>query len=207
MAEPPAKETPERPMPEAMAASIAKQKASVRRQVAGPAGESQSTQSSSWFTTPWPREPFENIAPSAPPEAAQSSIQAPCDPLPSAEVDGLVKDASSRQGLKEDLVRAVMQRESGFRPCAVSSKGAQGLMQLMPATSAELGVRNPFDPKENVHAGARLLKQLLERYKGNLELALSAYNAGAGRVDREGAVPDIPETRDYLRNILGKLSY
>ncbi len=80
-------------------------------------------------------------------------------------------------------------------------------MQLMPATSAELGVRNPFDPKENVHAGARLLKQLLERYKGNLELALSAYNAGAGRVDREGAVPDIPETRDYLRDILGKLSY
>ncbi|MCC6365880.1 MAG: transglycosylase SLT domain-containing protein [Bryobacterales bacterium] len=191
-----------------MATSIAKQKASVRRQVAGPAGENQSNGSSSWFTTPWPREPIDSIASSAPPpEPAQSSLDAPCDPLPQADVEGLVKDASSRQGLKEDLVRAVMERESGFRPCAVSSKGAQGLMQLMPATSAELGVRNPFDPKENVHAGARLLKQLLERYKGNLELALSAYNAGTGRVDREGAVPDIPETRDYLRNILGKLSY
>lgn len=197
-----------------MAVSIAKQKASVRRQVAGPGGQNPSNGSSSWFTTPWPREPFDSIAPfdsTAPPapplEPSQSSLQAPCDPLPTTDVDELIKAASNHQGLKEDLVRAVMERESGFRPCAVSSKGAQGLMQLMPATAAELGVRNPFDPKENVHAGARLLKQLLERYKGNVELALSAYNAGAGRVDREGAVPDIRETRDYLLNILSKLSY
>lgn len=192
-------------MPEAMAASIAKQKASVRRQIAG---EGESDSPHSWFTTPWPRAPFEIVAPQAPaPEPSSSSLQAPCDPLPQSDVDGLIRDASSRQGLKEDLVRAVMQRESGFRPCAVSAKGAQGLMQIMPATAAELGVKNPFDPGENVHAGARLLKQLIERYKGNLELALSAYNAGAGRVDREGAVPDIPETRDYIRDILGKLSY
>jgi soluble lytic murein transglycosylase-like protein len=104
------------------------------------------------------------------------------------------------------LLRAVMERESGFHPCAVSPKGAKGLMQLMPDTAAQLGVKDPFDPKENVDAGAHYLKQMLDRYKGDLSQALGAYNAGPAAVDQAGGVPDIPETLDYVKSILQKLA-
>lgn len=134
-------------------------------------------------------------------------IQAPCEPMPAGEISPLIRDASAREGVPEVLVRAVIERESAFRPCAVSSKGAQGLMQLMPGTALELGVRDPFDARQNVDAGTRLLKRLLERYQGDVELALGAYNAGPGRVDREGGVPAIPETRNYILEILKKLLY
>ena len=128
-----------------------------------------------------------------------------CSPLPSWEVESLIGDTAEKQGLSADLLRGVMRQESGFRPCAVSPKGAMGLMQLMPATAEQFGIRNPFDPVSNLDAGARFLKQLLGRYDGDLPKALGAYNAGPGKVDAAGGVPAIPETTDFVNSILGKL--
>jgi soluble lytic murein transglycosylase-like protein len=113
-------------------------------------------------------------------------------------------DAANREHLQPELLRGVVQQESGFRPCAVSPKGAMGLMQLMPGTAAQLGVKNPFDPKENVDAGARFLKQLLDIYN-DLPMALGAYNAGPGRVNEAGGVPAIPETLNYIQRIMSLL--
>lgn len=179
----------------AMAASVAKQRASVRRQmemvtrVAAPAAGA-ATQLSP--TVPWP--------------AAVSMLNvADCDPLPERQIDALVEDASSREGVAADLVRAVIGKESGFRPCAVSPKGAQGLMQLMPATAQMLNVGDPFDSRQNIGAGTRLLKQLLTRYDGDLALALGAYNAGPGAVDRSRGVPPFPETQNYVSDILKRV--
>ena len=116
-------------------------------------------------------------------------------------------ETSERDGVSPDLLRSVMKQESGFRPCAVSSKGAMGLMQLMPATAEQLGVLDPFDPISNLDGGARFLKQLLGRYGGDVPKALGAYNAGPARVDATGAVPAIPETVDYVRQILSALPF
>jgi soluble lytic murein transglycosylase-like protein len=127
---------------------------------------------------------------------------ADCDPLSQSEIGRLVTENAQREGLRPDVLREVMRRESAFRPCAVSKKGAQGLMQLMPATAGELGVTNPFDPEQNVAAGAKFLKKLLDRYSGDLTLALSAYNAGPGRVDEANGVPRITETQNYVGAIL-----
>ena len=129
-----------------------------------------------------------------------------CDPLPADQVTSLVDDAADRQSLDRDLLRNVMRQESGFKPCAVSPKGAQGLMQLMPATAWQFGVMDPFDPVQNVDGGAKLLKQLLNRYDGDLGKALGAYNAGPARVDAVNAIPQIPETQDYVKQILSLMS-
>ncbi|EHM09593.1 soluble lytic murein transglycosylase-like protein [Thermanaerovibrio velox DSM 12556] len=106
-----------------------------------------------------------------------------------------------RYGVDPDLARAVMRHESGGREDAVSSAGAIGLMQLMPGTARALGV-DPRDPVRNLEGGIKYLAQLLERYGGDVERALAAYNAGAGRVDAHGGVPPIPETQRYVRNVL-----
>jgi soluble lytic murein transglycosylase-like protein len=119
------------------------------------------------------------------------------------EIDPLVHWAAQREGVQPALLRAVIARESAFRPCAVSSKGAMGLMQLMPGTASDFGVQDPFDPVENVGSGAAFLAQLLRRYGNNPALALGAYNAGPGRVDASGGVPPIPETLRYVSDILG----
>jgi soluble lytic murein transglycosylase-like protein len=114
----------------------------------------------------------------------------------------MIDEVSQKQGIDAALVKEVARQESGFRPCAVSSKGAEGLMQLMPATQDQLQVNDPFDPKQSLEAGSKLLKQLLDRYHGDLSLALSAYNAGPGNVDKAGGVPNIPETKNYVFSIL-----
>lgn len=135
-----------------------------------------------------------------------SAPEFPCEPLSPEVWNPLVSAAAEQEGLSAELLAAVIRQESAFRPCAVSPKGAMGLMQLMPATAQLLGVKDPFDPKENVDAGAKFLKMLLSRYGGNLALALGAYNAGPGRVDAAGGVPPIAETRDYVTDILTRLA-
>ncbi len=116
--------------------------------------------------------------------------------------DTLITQHAEARGLRPDLVRAVVQVESGYNPRAVSSKGALGLMQLMPSTAADLGVRSPFDPEENLRGGTLYLRQLLDRFGGNEELALAAYNAGPTAVDHYGnRVPPYAETQDYVRRV------
>ena len=119
----------------------------------------------------------------------------------SAPYDASINEHARRQGVAADLVRAVIQVESAFNPVAVSNKGAMGLMQLMPATAMELGVRNPFDPDQNIRGGVTYLKQLLNRYDDKVELALAAYNAGIGNVEKYGDVPPFKETRNYVNKI------
>jgi soluble lytic murein transglycosylase-like protein len=110
---------------------------------------------------------------------------------------------ASNNGLSPDLVRAVIQVESAYDPMAVSPKGAMGLMQLMPATASEFGVRNPFHPDQNIGAGVKYLKQLLNRYDQKIELALAAYNAGPGNVEKYGDVPPFAETQNYVKRVTG----
>jgi len=116
--------------------------------------------------------------------------------------DGIINRAAARNGLDPALVGAVVRQESGFRADAVSTAGAQGLMQLMPSSARDLGVADPFDPGQNVDGGARLLRSLVDRYDGRLDYALAAYNAGPGAVDRYGGVPPYPETRSYVAAVL-----
>lgn len=129
----------------------------------------------------------------------------PCPPLAASELEPLVDQAAEQENLDPELLLSVIRQESAARPCAVSSKGAMGLMQLMPATALQLGVADAFDPKQNVNAGARLLKQLLQSYGGDLPLALGAFNAGPGKVNQAGGVPDYPETIDYVQKVLSFL--
>jgi soluble lytic murein transglycosylase-like protein len=172
----------------AMAGSIQKQQASVRLQI-----KAAQLDEISFFTLP-------SLEPAS--TASIAVIEEPnCEPVPPEQIEPLIEEASRREGLTPDLLHAVIQRESAFRPCAVSHKGAQGLMQLMPATAAQFGVVDPFEPAQNISAGAKFLKQLLTRYEGDLALALGAYNAGPGRIDFRRTLPLLPETLDYVFEI------
>jgi Transglycosylase SLT domain/Domain of unknown function (DUF4124) len=113
-----------------------------------------------------------------------------------------IKNASERYGVPERLVHAVIRVESAFNPRAVSVKGAQGLMQLMPETASMLGVRNSFDPEQNVDGGVRHLRGLIDRFGNDLPLALAAYNAGERAVINYRGIPPFPETRDYVTRVL-----
>jgi soluble lytic murein transglycosylase-like protein len=117
-------------------------------------------------------------------------------------VDAIIREKSSRFGLDERLVKSVVAAESNYDPKAVSPKGAAGLMQLMPGTAKDLGVNDVFDPEENVAGGTQYLKQMLDRYGNNLELALAAYNAGPAAVDKAGKIPDFKETQSYVKKVL-----
>jgi soluble lytic murein transglycosylase-like protein len=120
----------------------------------------------------------------------------------SRQFDPIIKRHAEQHGIRAALVKAVVQVESAFNPGAISPKGAMGLMQLMPATAQELGVGNPFNPEENIGGGVRYLRLLLDRYDNNEELALAAYNAGPGAVDKYGeTVPPYRETRAYVSKI------
>jgi soluble lytic murein transglycosylase-like protein len=175
----------------AMAESLAKQRVAVIKQASAAMGRPP-TPAASFFTVPWVETPV-------------PFSQPPCDPMPAAELDKLVLENSQQQGVKEELIRGVIAEESGGRPCAVSWKGAQGLMQLMPATAEQFGVKDPFDPRQSVEGGTKLLKQLLTKYNNDTSLALAAYNAGDARVDQAGGIPQIPETQKYVSDIESKL--
>jgi soluble lytic murein transglycosylase-like protein len=132
-------------------------------------------------------------------------VPAPAPP-PAANLDEMVNAASTRNNIDRDLILSVIRAESGFNPDAVSPKGAQGLMQLMPQTAARLGVQNALDPATNVEGGTRYLGQLLARYHNNLLLALAAYNAGPQRVEQYRGVPPFRETRVYVARIIRDLN-
>ena len=117
---------------------------------------------------------------------------------------GEIREIAGRHGVDADLVEAVIRAESAFNPRAVSNKGAQGLMQLMPRTASALGVRNAFDPYQNIEGGVRHLRYLLDRYPGNVPLALAAYNAGEKAVDYYHGIPPFAETTQYVQKILGQ---
>lgn len=188
-----------------MAPSLEKQRISVLQQARDlRVSEREARESSgSFFATARLSMPRPFAMPS--PFAMSSPFAMPaCDPVPKPQLFEMIQAAAEQQGVDPALVREVARQESAFRPCAVSNKGAEGLMQLMPATQAQFDVTDPFDPGQSLDAGAKLLKQLLDRYHGDLTLALSAYNSGAGRVDKAGGIPDIPETKNYVFSILNR---
>ena len=180
---------------DAMRAALEKQRASIEKQK-----EAVRKQAESLGTWTKPGDPPPSIS------AGANPLQANCPPLADSEIAPIIESNAKVQQVQPELLRAVIEQESGLRPCAVSSKGAQGLMQLMPATSQDFGVHDPFDVKENVAAGAKYLKQLMDKYNGDLSKALGAYNAGPAAVDQAGGVPDIQETKDYVEAILKKLA-
>jgi soluble lytic murein transglycosylase-like protein len=114
-----------------------------------------------------------------------------------------IREIAARHGVNAWLVESVIRAESAFNPWAVSRKGARGLMQLMPQTASALGVRNSFDPRQNIDGGVRHLRYLLDRYPGNVALAVAAYNAGENAVDYYRGIPPYPETQQYIEKVLG----
>jgi soluble lytic murein transglycosylase-like protein len=139
----------------------------------------------------------------APPDAT-ADANAPA-PIPPEQINQLVQQNADIWQVDPALIKSVIANESSFNANAQSPVGAQGLMQLMPETAASLGVKNPFDPAQNVAGGTRYLRSLLDRFKGDTRLAVAAYNAGPGAVEKYGDVPPYAETQSYVKNVLGSL--
>ncbi len=147
----------------------------------------------------------DRVRPDAPERAGGAAARGG-PPAAIARYDGLIAEVAARHSLEPALIKAVIRAESNFDPHAISHKGAQGLMQLMPTTAARYGVADPFEPRANVEAGVRHLKMLLGLYDGDLRLALAAYNAGQPAVERYGRrVPPYPETQAYVQAVLNHL--
>ena len=130
------------------------------------------------------------------------AIQANTQPASKSQILNVVSQISKKHGVDEKLVQALIKQESGFNPKAKSKAGAMGLMQLMPSTAKNLGVKDPYNIVQNVEGGVKYLKSMLDKYNGNMILALAAYNAGPGAVDKYDGVPPYKETQNYVRNIL-----
>jgi soluble lytic murein transglycosylase-like protein len=119
-----------------------------------------------------------------------------------SDYDDIIKEASQKYGVDEKFIKAIIQQESGFNPNATSWVGAMGLMQLMPETARGLGVKNGYDPKDNIMGGVKYIKEQLDRFGNDKEKALAAYNAGPGAVTKHGGIPPYQETRNYVKNIM-----
>jgi soluble lytic murein transglycosylase-like protein len=144
------------------------------------------------------------------PEIPSKPVNAPpskTKPLDETTLAGLANDAARRHGLPASLIRSVIQAESGGDSTAVSRSGAKGLMQLMDGTASDLGVTDSFDPVANVNGGARYLKELMTRFKGDITKALAAYNAGPGAVEKHAGVPPFPETKAYVKTVLNRMRH
>lgn len=141
----------------------------------------------------------------APPPFGQPGSPVALAPAPVApeQIDSLVQQNASTWQVDPSLVKAIIANESGFNANATSNVGAQGLMQLMPATAKSVGVQNAYDPAQNVAGGTRYLKGLLDRFNGDVKLAVAAYNAGPGAVEKYGDVPPYAETQNYVQNVIG----
>lgn len=138
------------------------------------------------------------------PEVLVSSIStyAPTTSIASSNYDEIIKRASEAYNVPEKLISSVIKQESNFDPSATSTAGASGLMQLMPGTAKYLGVKNIFDPEQNIMGGAKYLRQMLNQFDGNLETAVAAYNAGPGAVKKYDGIPPYKETQDYVKKVL-----
>lgn len=121
-------------------------------------------------------------------------------------IDDIIQEKSLKYNIDPKLIKSVIKAESNFNPNAISEKGASGLMQLLPSTAKDLGVNNIFDAEENIEGGSKYLRQLLDRYNGDIKKALAAYNAGLGVVDKYDNIPPIPETNNFINNVLESFS-
>ena len=149
-----------------------------------------------------PANPTQGLQPGGPDAPGSGAAPAAAAPVPPEQIAALVEQNARTWQVDPALIKAVIANESGFNANATSSAGAQGLMQLMPATAASLGVRDPYDPAQNVAGGTHYLRGLLDRFGGDKRLAIAAYNAGPGAVEKYGGVPPYAETRNYVQNVL-----